>query len=268
MLTGEKLHSNLSRIATIVWLFVAIILTQSYTASLTSMLTVQRLEPNIKNIEILKSTNAFIGYSQRSFVQDYLEKVLGFHPNNLQKISSTQECAEAFRSGKIEVAFLEAPEAKVFVAQHCKTFTIAGPRYQVGGYGFAFPKESPLLPDIDKALLNVLETGVVKNLEDDLIASQKCIDIDSDNESIRLSPQSFFGLFIITGSTSTVALGIYYFCSKSETENSMPEPEGIWMLIIMVLKILRYQRKRFVRKVSDAESPRNSANTSHSRPQV
>ncbi|KAL2523539.1 Glutamate receptor 2.7 [Abeliophyllum distichum] len=265
---GEKLHSNLSRIATIVWLFVAIILMQSYTASLTSMLTVQRLEPNIKDIEILKSTNAFIGYSHRSFVKDYLEKVLGFHPNNLQKISSTQEYAEAFRSGKIAVAFLEAPEAKVFVAQHCKTFTIAGPRYHVGGYGFAFPKGSPLLPDIDKALLNVLETGVVKNLEDDLIASQKCIDIDSVNEFVRLCPQSFFGLFIITGSTSTVALGIYYFCSKSETENSMPEPKGIWMLIIMVLKILRYQRKRFVRKVSDAESPRNSANTSHFRPQV
>ncbi|KAL2472701.1 Glutamate receptor 2.7 [Forsythia ovata] len=265
---GEKLHSNLSRIATIVWLFVAIILTQSYTASLTSMLTVQRLQPNIENIEMLKSTNAFIGYSQRSFVKGYLEEALGFHSNYLRKFSSTQECAEALRNGKIAVAFFEAPVAKVFVAQHCKTFTIAGPRYHVGGYGFAFPKGSPLLPDIDTALLNVLETGVVKNLEDDLIASQKCIDIDSDNESIRLSPQSFFGLFIITGSTSTVALGIYYFCSKSETENSMPEPKGIWMLIIMVLKILRYQRKRIVRKVSDAESPRNSANTSHSRPQV
>jgi glutamate receptor, ionotropic, plant len=37
----EKLESNLSRFVVIIWVFVVLILTSSYTASLTSMLTVE-----------------------------------------------------------------------------------------------------------------------------------------------------------------------------------------------------------------------------------
>uniref|UniRef100_A0A251UBK5 Putative ionotropic glutamate receptor n=1 Tax=Helianthus annuus TaxID=4232 RepID=A0A251UBK5_HELAN len=59
---GDKLHSNLSRMVVVVWLFVALIITQSYTASFTSMLTAQRLEPTITNIEVLRNTNATVGY--------------------------------------------------------------------------------------------------------------------------------------------------------------------------------------------------------------
>ncbi|KAI3457399.1 hypothetical protein Pfo_014062 [Paulownia fortunei] len=252
---GERLHSNLSKMATIVWLFVALIITQSYTASLTSMLTVQRMEPKIANIETLKSENAFIGYSKMSFVKGYLEEALHFNPNNIKNFTTPETYAEALRSGEISAAFLEVPDAKLFVAKYCKSFTIAGPTYKVGGYGFAFPKGSPLLPDIDKALLNVFEVGELKDLENSLIASEKCVDIQVDNETASLSPHSFFVLFIFTGGTSTAALAIYYFRSKMRVDNSMAEHRATWMLILMVLKKWRNQRNRMSRKVSDVESP-------------
>ncbi|XP_022848459.1 glutamate receptor 2.8-like [Olea europaea var. sylvestris] len=269
-LHGEKLHSNLSRMATVVWLFVALIITQSYTASLTSMLTVQNLEPKIANIETLKSNNALIGYSQRSFVRGYLEGPLGFKSSNIRNFTSTDEYAQALRSGAIAAAFLEAPVAKLFVAKYCKSFTIAGPAYQVGGYGFAFPKGSPLLPDIDEALLNVRENGVLKDLEQSLIASEKCVDIQSDNETASLSPQNFFVLFIITGATSSTSLLIYYFRAKGRNENFMAQYKGIWITIMMVLNKLGYHRNRLSRKVSDVadEIPENFPNNLHSRPQI
>ncbi|CAI9784238.1 unnamed protein product [Fraxinus pennsylvanica] len=269
-LHGEKLHSNLSRMATVVWLFVALIITQSYTASLTSMLTVQNLKPKIANIETLKSNNAVIGHSQRSFVRGYLEGPLDFKSSNIRNFTSIDEYAQALRSGAIAAAFLEAPVAKLFVAKYCKSFTIAGPTYQVGGYGFAFPKGSLLLPDIDEALLNVRENGMLKDLEQRLIASEQCVDIQSDNETASLSPQNFFVLFIITGVTSSTSLLIYYFRAKDRYENSMAQYEGIWITIIMALKKLGYHRSRLSRKVSDVadENPGNSPNNSHSRPQV
>ncbi|GJM98776.1 hypothetical protein PR202_ga15813 [Eleusine coracana subsp. coracana] len=43
----ESLKSNLSRFAVVVWVFVVLILQSSYTASLTSMLTVPQLGPTI-----------------------------------------------------------------------------------------------------------------------------------------------------------------------------------------------------------------------------
>lgn len=133
---GEKLHSNLSRAATLVRLFVALIISQSYTASLTSMLTVPRLEPKVANIGTLRNSNAVIGYSRKTFVKDYLLNVLHFNPNNIKNFSSFEECADGLKNGRIAGAFLEVPTSKVFLAKYCKSFMTTGPTYKFGGYGY------------------------------------------------------------------------------------------------------------------------------------
>ena len=75
---GERPHSNLSRMVLSVWVFVALVLTQIYTANLASILTVQGLEPTVTNIESLQSSNAKVGHTQASFVKSYLVDVLHF----------------------------------------------------------------------------------------------------------------------------------------------------------------------------------------------
>ncbi|CAI9784240.1 unnamed protein product [Fraxinus pennsylvanica] len=91
----EKLHSDLSRMTTVVWLFVALIIRQSYTASLSSVLTTKNLKQKIANIETLKSNNVVIGYSWRSFVRGYLEGPLGFKSSNIRNFTSTDEYVQA-----------------------------------------------------------------------------------------------------------------------------------------------------------------------------
>ncbi|WVY99476.1 hypothetical protein V8G54_025546 [Vigna mungo] len=120
----------------VVWLFVALIITQTYTANLASMLTAERLEPTIDNIDQLRNSNIRVGYSSGSFLKHYVENVLQFHPENLRNYGELEEYAEAFRRKEIGAAFLEAPAAKVFLAKYCKEFIQAGPLYKVGGFGF------------------------------------------------------------------------------------------------------------------------------------
>ncbi|KAG8386378.1 hypothetical protein BUALT_Bualt03G0142600 [Buddleja alternifolia] len=244
----------LNQIGTLLWLAFATLF--SFHANLASMLTVRLIEPKIANIETLKSENAFIGYSKMSFVRGYLEEALHFNPNQIKNYTTPEAYAKALKSGEISAAFLEVPVAKLFVAKYCKSFTIAGPSYKVGGYGFAFPKGSVLVPEIDKALLNVFEMGTLKDLEKSLIGSEKCVDKQTDNETTRLSPQSFFVLFIFTGGTSTAALAIYFFRDRRKVYDSMAEHKGIWLLILMVLSKQRNMRNRFSRKVRDV--PRDS----------
>lgn len=119
-----------------------------------------------------------------------------------------------------------------------------------------------MLTDIDEALLSIFESGALKDLENSLIASEQCVDIQADNDTASLSPHSFFVLFIFTGGTSTAALAIYYFRNKRLVDNSMAPYKGIWLLIMFVLMKWRNQRNRFSRKVSDVESPRDSPNSS------
>lgn len=129
----------------VVWLFVALVITQSYTASLTSLLTVQRLDPTTVDIETLKKTGAKVGCDGTSFVVKYLEEVLGFHPNNIKKIYLEDDYPEALTRGDIAAAFLEIPYVKVFLAKNCKGF-ITGPIFKVGGFGFVSTPYSFLLP--------------------------------------------------------------------------------------------------------------------------
>ena len=136
LLLGDNLHSNLSRMATLMWLFVSIVIMQSYTANLTSMLTVPRLEPTVADIETLKYTNAMVGCTKKSFVANYLTDVLNFNHDHLKNYSTPDEIAQALRKREIAAAFIEAPWAKLFLARYCKSFIAAGPTYKIGGYGF------------------------------------------------------------------------------------------------------------------------------------
>lgn len=121
---------------TVVWLFVALVITQTYTANLASILTGSKLEPTISNVESLQKNNAMVGHSNASFVSKYLVDVLHFNPKNMKGYTSPDAYARALKNGDIAAIFLESPVANLFLARYCKLFTIAGPTYKVGGYGF------------------------------------------------------------------------------------------------------------------------------------
>ncbi|CAK9182953.1 unnamed protein product [Ilex paraguariensis] len=256
-LNGEKLHSNLSRMAVVAWLFVALIITQSYSANLTSMLTVQRLQPTVADIETLKYSNALVGYARESFVGNYLVEVLQFKIGNCKSYSTIEEYALALRNEEIAAAFLEAPVAKLLLAKYCKE---EWPAY------WAFPRGSPFLPDINKGLLEVSERGELLELEKTMIVSEKCVDEESDHENVSLSPSSFWVLFILTGSISTAALAIYVIQRK--IEYSMLLLKTTWVSMWIAMQQLQNQKSRFCKRVGPANTVQIGSNTSDSLTQV
>ncbi|KAL6283514.1 hypothetical protein ACE6H2_014443 [Prunus campanulata] len=259
----NKLKSNLSRITMVVWLFMALVITQTYTAKLASLLTLPRLEPTVVDVFALQNSNAMVGCAGASYILKYLEEVLHFRHNNIKNFSRADEYAPALRSREVAALFLNLPYAKVFLAENCKSFTMAGPTYNVGGFGFAFPRGSQLLPSVTQAMLKVSEKGTLQDLEKQMLASQKCMDMDPEEDerlSLRLSPSYFWVLFVFTGGTSSMALAIYIFCAYNSM--SMSEHNVIWKLMMAVMKHWGNQRGRFSRKVSDIAqtTPTNSPN--------
>jgi ionotropic glutamate receptor len=84
----EKIYNNLSRLVIVLWLFVVLVLTSSYTASLSSMLTVQQLQPSVTDVDWLKKNNLTVGCDGDSFVRTYLNNVVGFNPLNILNVTS------------------------------------------------------------------------------------------------------------------------------------------------------------------------------------
>ncbi|KAJ0488442.1 putative ionotropic glutamate receptor [Helianthus annuus] len=134
-----KLISNLSRFVVIVWVFVVLVLTSSYAASLTSMLTVQQLRPTYTGISEIKRKGESVGYQEGSFVRDML-KDMGFNDTQLKSYSSFEEYHDALelgsQNGGVSAIMEELPYIRVFVAKYCNMYTMTGPIHKTAGFGF------------------------------------------------------------------------------------------------------------------------------------
>ncbi|PIN14938.1 Glutamate-gated kainate-type ion channel receptor subunit GluR5 [Handroanthus impetiginosus] len=92
---NESTVSTLGRIVMIVWLFLLLVITSSYTASLSSILTVRQLSTGITGIESLISSGLPIGYQVGSFAYNYMINSLNIHPSRLVCLASLEEYESA-----------------------------------------------------------------------------------------------------------------------------------------------------------------------------
>lgn len=207
MPAGEKVENILSRIVVIIWVFVVLILTSSYTASLSSLLTVQQLQPTVTSVQELQKNGDYVGYYKGSFVQGLLRE-LGFDDSKMRALGHPDEYVEALskgsRNGGVSAMFHETPYIKLFLAQHCSGYTMVGPICKTAGFAYVFPKGSPLVPDVSRAILTITK------IENKWFGNQTtCLNQGNTVDSSNLTFQSFWGLFLISGEASTCALLIF-----------------------------------------------------------
>ncbi|XP_060673093.1 glutamate receptor 2.8-like [Ziziphus jujuba] len=191
---GEKVENHWSRFVLTIWVFVAFIVTQSYTASLASMLTVQRMQPSFVNVDELRMKDCY--------------------ESRLRPYASQEEYHQALskgsKNGGVEAMFHEIPYAKLFLAKYYSRYTTVGTTYKSDGFGFAFPLGSPLVPYMSRAILNVTEDHKkMQELELKYFSYQSKCQVYSSTSpanSHGLSAISFGGLFIIMGLT------LVFFC--------------------------------------------------------
>ncbi|KAG5538087.1 hypothetical protein RHGRI_025243 [Rhododendron griersonianum] len=212
----EKLISNLSRFVVIVWVFVVLVLTSSYTASLTSMLTVQKLKPSAADIRDLIQSKEYVGYQKGSFVEGLL-KNKAFDTSKFKNYSTFEQYDEALskgsKKGGVAAIIDELPYIRLFLSypKYCAKYTMVGPIYKTAGFGFAFPKGSPLVPDVSRAVLNVTEQNVMTRIEEIWLGKRTtCAEQDGARvTSDSLTLDSFKGLFIVAAVTSFSALILF-----------------------------------------------------------
>ncbi|MCL7051139.1 hypothetical protein MKW94_024526 [Papaver nudicaule] len=225
----ERVLSNLGRFVMGIWLFVVLILTQSYTANLASMLTIQRSEPTYNDVNELIRHGYNVGYQEGSFVFGMLKR-MGFDESNLKSYNSPREFDEAFLKGSsgggIVAAFEELPFIELLLAEYCDKYMMVGEIYSNDGFGFVFPKGSPLCPDISRTILSTREEGRTEQLKKGWFKSKKsCADHkDPYGSSNSLTLSSFWILFLITGICSALALIVFLTVFIYENKQILVDP--------------------------------------------
>ncbi|XP_057508915.1 glutamate receptor 1.2-like isoform X2 [Actinidia eriantha] len=197
----EKLLSNLSRFVVIVWVFVVLILTSSYTATLTSLLTVQQIQ--------LASKEDYIGYQVGSLVINNLH----FADPWLRPYNSTKEYADGLSSGSVVAIIDEIPYLKIFLAKYPGNYAMVASKSTgtTNGFGFVFQKGSPLVPEISRAIMKLREDGRLLMFEEFWFKSPSSLmstTKDSATNPTTLNLDRFRGLFLINGISLALVFAI------------------------------------------------------------
>ncbi|KAF5787882.1 putative periplasmic binding protein-like I [Helianthus annuus] len=152
----DFLISNLSRFVVIVWVLVVLVLTSSYTASLTSMLTVEQLRPTHTDIDQIRRNGESVGYQKGSFVVGIL-KSIGFDDAKLKSYSTFEEYDRALqagsRKGGVSAIMDELPYIRLFLAVYCNNYTMTNATYRTVGFGFVSSFYCVLFQDFISSLM-------------------------------------------------------------------------------------------------------------------
>ncbi|KAL0558034.1 hypothetical protein IC582_006597 [Cucumis melo] len=203
----EQVRSGLTRLMLGPWLFTMLVVTTSFSASLTSLMTNSWSQPSVPDVETLKQTmpNATVGCNAESFIYDYLTTTLEFDKSRVKTMKSIDDYPEALKNGSISAAFFISPHANIFLAKNRKGYTKAVSSFKLGGMGFAFPKGSELAMKVSRSIAELTLANNISTMEKNLLDSFTCSSCKIEN-GLGLGPEPFLGLFAICGSIAFLAL--------------------------------------------------------------
>ncbi|KAJ4903428.1 Glutamate receptor 3.7 [Raphanus sativus] len=211
----EDTKSNLARLVMIFWLFLLMVLTASYKAEITSILTVQQLPSTITGIDSLRASEVPIGYQSGTFTFEYLTYSLGMARSRLVALDSPEDYERALKLGPTALGGVaaivdELPYIELFLAERTG-FKIVGDPFMNRGWGFAFKRDSPLAIDMSTAILKLAETRKQKKILNKWLCKTSCPEKSGWNhpEPNQLRLKGFKGVYLFCIAISVSAFLVF-----------------------------------------------------------
>lgn len=119
----------------VTWAFVASLLSSTYTASLSSRLTLARLQPSVTNVTQLIKDGSYVGCQEGSFLVNYLKK-LQFSESKIKQYQSVGDIHVSLENKNISAYCDVLPHIKHILSQSCGKYMIIEPVYRTDGFAF------------------------------------------------------------------------------------------------------------------------------------
>ncbi|CAF2089716.1 unnamed protein product [Brassica napus] len=192
----EKLKHNLSRFVVTVWVFAVLILTTSYTATLTSMMTVQQIRFN--------SNTDFVGHLSGSIIANASLTGPRLRATNTKGLNTSQDYAEALLNKTVAFIVDELPYLNVLLGEKPAQFIMVKSQCTTNGFGFMFQKGDELVHNVSTEIAKLRTEGKLGEIEKGWFENQ--LPYTTDDTSNPITLYRFRGLFMITGLSSAFAL--------------------------------------------------------------
>ena len=152
---GDKTPKGvIGRIVASIWMFTGILLISYFTASVTSALTVQKLDRNITTIQDLH--NQLIGTVRNTTASEFLKTT----PAYINNFDTIEEAYLALEEGEIKAIVYDAPALRYYVQGEGRgKVEVVGSVFAQQSYGIALQTNSPYRESINQAILKLKENG-------------------------------------------------------------------------------------------------------------
>jgi len=152
--------SALARVVSVLWMFTAVLFIAFFTASVTSTLTVQQLQGDIKGPEDLPGKR--VATLRGSTSAQYLTQ----REIQPMEFASIEEAVESLEQGQANAVVYDAPVLQYYASHEGKgKVRVVGTVFRRESYGILFPDGSPYREPVNQALLRLRENGTYDRLQ-------------------------------------------------------------------------------------------------------
>jgi polar amino acid transport system substrate-binding protein len=163
----EPRRKGLSRAMALIWMFVGIVFVASYTAQLTTKLTVEHIRGTINGPDDLAGLT--IATVANSSALPWLRSL----DLQVHEYATNQDVFDALIDGDADAVVLGSAGLSYFAAHGGKgRVKLVGPEFNLNDVGFVFPLNSALRKRVDGALLAMREDGTYQRIYDKWFGTQ------------------------------------------------------------------------------------------------
>lgn len=148
------------RLLGVVWMLAGVAFYSYVTATLTSTMTKDALQSDIRTVADLQGQD--VGTIAGSSAAQFLES----NHINAKGYADVDTASRALSAGEVKAVVYDAPLLKFYLSNNSNSkLQLVGDLFEKQDYGFALTDKSPLRKEINRALLKLAEEGYFEELE-------------------------------------------------------------------------------------------------------
>jgi polar amino acid transport system substrate-binding protein len=157
----EMPKGALGRIMAVIWMFISVVFIAYFTATVTTSLTVDRLQSNIKNPQDL------VGKRVATIISSTSANYLSQQKIETKEFKQIDEAFNALNNSNVDAVVFDAPILLYYAAHDGKgKVQVVGNIFRKESYAIALPNGSPYRKQINNALLSLQENGKYQEIYD------------------------------------------------------------------------------------------------------
>ncbi|CAF2942834.1 unnamed protein product [Rotaria sp. Silwood2] len=222
IMSGDVRLTTASSRLTVLGLYgLGVILVATYTANLSSSLTLSRAQPSISGIDDIKNGRvpfSRIGIVTNSAASDYYIQNIS---STYYPLSSAEEMYLKLQDHTIDASIWDSSVIEYAVNNYfCDKLIVTGVGFVKSSFGIVLPKNWLYKRDLDVHILALRESERLESLENLWLKHRACSSLSSSSNHVDGSKSETFsldvlgGLFLTFLIITTIAFGLHIWCCR------------------------------------------------------